>query len=120
MQIIGTHIRVINPIGPDLTEIHMFPSRLLGVPEGVNRQRLKKHVLSYGPANFVSPDDAEIFERTQAGMEALVDPWLNLSRGIAREVPDRDGTQIGGISDELPQRHQMAAWKKLMMSGEAG
>jgi len=62
----------------------------------------------------VQPDDTEIFERTQIGMHALVNPWLNLTRGINRERPDADGTLIAGISDELTQRHQLMEWRNLL------
>jgi len=37
-----------------------------------------------------------------------------LSRGIEREKIDDDGTLVGYISDETPQRVQMQEWKRLM------
>lgn len=114
LQLIGSHARVIVPIAPDLTEVHMFPMRLLGVPDGVNEYRLRRHEFSYGPASFVSPDDAEIFERTQVGMMAEADPWLNLTRGMRRETRDADGSIAGRITDEIPQRYQLRAWKDMM------
>lgn len=114
MQIIGSHIRIIIPIAPDLTEVHMYPMAMGGVSKEINEYRLRRHEFSYGAASFVQPDDTEIFERTQQGMHAMVNPWLNLTRGINREHPDADGTLIAGISDELTQRHQLMEWRKLL------
>jgi len=62
----------------------------------------------------VQPDDTEIFERTQIGMHAELNPWLNLSRGLNRERRDADGTTVAGISDELTQRYQLREWRRLI------
>jgi len=114
MQIIGSHIRVIVPIAPDLTEVHMYPMAMGGVSDEINQYRLRRHEFSYGPASFVQPDDTEIFERTQLGMQAELNPWLNLTRGLQRERPDADGTTVAGISDELTQRFQLKEWRRLI------
>lgn len=114
LQLVGTHIRVIEPLAADLTEVHMYPMRLDGVSPEINQLRLRQHEFSHGPASFVGPDDTEIFERTQVGMTADAVPWLNLTRGLRRERLDHDGTTIGGITDEVPQRFQLHAWRELM------
>ena len=103
-----------NPIGPDETEVLMFPVLLDGVPPEINELRMRQHESFYGPSSSGSPDDAEIFERAQMGMNATVNPWIDMSRGLNREIVDVDGTRVGRISDETTQRGQMREWKRLM------
>jgi len=65
-----------------------------------------------------SPDDTEMFERLQRGMLAKVEPWVDISRGIGRERVDEDGSIVGRISDEVPQRAQMKRWHELMAAAD--
>jgi phenylpropionate dioxygenase-like ring-hydroxylating dioxygenase large terminal subunit len=117
LQLIGTQIRIVTPISVNETEITMMPMRILGVPNEINEARLRHHEMFYGPAGAGSPDDIEIFERVQRGMEGTLDPWINLQRGMNREQIDTDGTTIANISDELPQRAQFAAWLSYLEKG---
>lgn len=114
LQLIGNQIRIINPVAPDETEILMFPVLLDGVPDEINAMRMRQHESFYGPSASGSPDDAEIFERVQKGMNATINPWIDVSRGLNREVVDKDGTRVGRISDETTQRGQLREWKRLM------
>lgn len=117
MQIINNQVRIMVPLEAGRTEVLMFPVLLKGVSPEINAMRLRQHESFYGPAGAGSPDDAEIFERVQRGMSAVVDPWIDISRGIGRETVESDGTIIGHISDEVPQRGQMRHWSKLMTKG---
>ena len=114
LQVIGNQIRIVNPISPDETEVLMFPVLLEDVPDEINALRMRQHESFYGPSSSGSPDDAEIFERAQMGMKATVNPWIDMSRGLNREIVDVDGTRVGRISDETTQRGQMREWKRLM------
>ena len=114
LQVIGNQVRIMNPISPDETEILMFPVMFDGVPDELNTLRLRQHESFYGPSSAGSPDDAEIFERAQHGMRAVVNPWIDISRGLHREEVDADGTRVGKISDETTQRGQMREWSRLM------
>ena len=114
MQIINNQIRIMNPLAADRTEVLMFAVRLKGVSDGFNEVRLRQHESFYGPAGAGSPDDAEIFERAQRGMLAEVAPWVEISRGMTREVVDDDGTIVGLITDEVTQRGQVRRWRELM------
>jgi phenylpropionate dioxygenase-like ring-hydroxylating dioxygenase large terminal subunit len=114
MQLINQHVRLIQPISVDRTEVILFPVRLGGVSDSFNELRLRRHEEFYGPAGFGQPDDSEIFERAQEGLKAKVDPWIDLSRGRHRERVDSDGTIIGHITDEVTARGQMREWSKLM------
>lgn len=114
LQLIHDHVRVVVPISPGETEVLMYPVFLKGVGPSINGKRLRAHEAFYGPAAAGSPDDAEIFERTQRGLLADRQPWVLLSRGMAREEVDADGSVTGCISDEITQRAQMQEWKRLM------
>lgn len=114
LQVIANHVRILNPIAADETQILMFPVTLGGVPDGINKARLRAHESFYGAASAGSPDDAEVFERAQRGLQATVDPWLDISRGMGREVVDPDGSIVGQATDEVPQREQMNEWARLM------
>lgn len=114
LQLIGSQIRIVRPVAADRTEVLMFPTTLKGVPDAINESRLRTHEAFYGPASLGSPDDAEIFERNQAGLSAAVDPWVLLARGLERERVDADGSIVGGITDETTQRGQLRQWKLLM------
>lgn len=117
LQLINSQIRVIRPLAPNLTEVYIYPTSLDGAPDEINETRLRKHEWFFGPAGFGQPDDSEIFERNQLGLQAEVDPWILLARGLHREKRLSDGSVVGHISDELTQRAQMRAWLNAMMVG---
>jgi len=114
LQLIHDHIRVVIPISSSETQVLMYPVFLKGVGQEINNKRLRSHEAFYGPASNGSPDDAEIFERVQRGLEGDANPWILLGRGINRETSDSDGTVSALISDEITQRAQMQEWKRLM------
>jgi phenylpropionate dioxygenase-like ring-hydroxylating dioxygenase large terminal subunit len=114
MQLIQNQVRIITPLAPDRTQITMFAIRLGGVSDEMNARRLRRHEYFYGAAGAGSPDDAEIFERAQRGMMGEVDPWLEISRGLEREIVDADGSIAAFHGDEVPQRGMMKHWVKLM------
>jgi hypothetical protein len=47
-------------------------------------------------------------------LQAVVNPWIDISRGRNREYVDRDGSIVGKIPDEVPQRAQMREWARQM------
>lgn len=114
LQLIHDHLRVVVPISVSETHVYMYPIFLEDVPEEFNIGRLRHHEDFYGPASFGSPDDVELFERTQLGLDGEVNPWIMINRGLERESTDHDGTTVGLISDEVTQRAQMREWKRLM------
>ena len=97
---IQSQIRVLQPVTPTETYVWYYPTLLKGVPQEVNTMRLRGHERSYGPGGFVSADDLEICERNQLGMEAQVDEWLWLKRGLHRERVFEDGSTSGHGMDE--------------------
>jgi hypothetical protein len=114
LQLINQHVRVTVPIAADRTEVYLYPVRLGGISDAMNEKRLRKHEEFYGAAGMGQPDDTEIFERNTDGLQATVNPWVDLSRGRNREYVDSDGSIVGKISDEVTQRGQMREWSRLM------
>ena len=114
MQIISNQIRIINPIAAGETEVLMFPVLFDGVPKEINTTRLRQHEYFYGAAGAGSPDDSEIFERVQRGLQASSAGWIDISRGLNREQQEADGTTVGKITDEVTQRAQIREWRRLM------
>jgi phenylpropionate dioxygenase-like ring-hydroxylating dioxygenase large terminal subunit len=112
--LIGVQIRVVQPVSTDYTEVYLYPTLLKGVVPAMNVARLRGHEGFYGPAGGVAPDDIEMFARVQEGLHAEVDPWLLFSRGLHRERRDADGSTVGQMTDEVPQRGIWSHWKKVM------
>lgn len=113
-------LRIIRPIAVDLFEIYFFCAFLKGVPHELNEMRLRDLEDRMGPAGGINPDDVEMFERNQLGMQQTLEPWKYMARGLARERIDDDldtpepyrwtGTLSGRLSDEVTQRAQLRWW----------
>ena len=111
---IHPQLRVLQPISPRETYVYYNPTTLKGAPEEVNLERLRHQERSYGPGGFISADDLEICERNQLGMEARVDEWLELKRGLHREKVSSDGVTLGYGTDESNLRGMWRHYKKVM------
>jgi phenylpropionate dioxygenase-like ring-hydroxylating dioxygenase large terminal subunit len=107
----------VHPLAVDRTRVVLRPLLLADVPDEINRIRLRYHELGSGPAGFVQPDDLEMFERVGKGLAAEDVEWLNLSRGLDREIAATGTHRIGDIADETPQRGQYRWWRELMSAG---
>jgi hypothetical protein len=115
LQLIGIHIRRIDPVSVDQTVVSVRPLLVDGAPEQVNWLRLRYHELFYGPAGFGQPDDFEMFERVEAALGGAADGWFRFERGLgAEQVVDEGDTTLGNVSDETPQRGQYKQWTALM------
>jgi phenylpropionate dioxygenase-like ring-hydroxylating dioxygenase large terminal subunit len=115
LQLIGIHIRRIEPLSVSRTVVSVRPLMVDGAPDEVNWLRLRYHELFYGPAGFGQPDDFEMFERVEAGLGDTHDGWFRFERGYGREEPRDDGdTALGNVTDETPQRGQYRQWAALM------
>jgi phenylpropionate dioxygenase-like ring-hydroxylating dioxygenase large terminal subunit len=115
LQLIGIHIRRIDPVSVDQTVVSVRPLLVDGAPEQVNWLRLRYHELFYGPAGFGQPDDFEMFERVEAALGDTHDGWFRFERGFgAEQTVDEGDTTLGNVSDETPQRGQYRQWTVLM------
>lgn len=113
LYLFDTHLRVINPIAVDRTEVYLYVYALDGVPEPLNQGRYRAQERFYGPSGFGSPDDVEIFVANQTGVQARGVDWMLLSRGMHREKVS-DGERVGHSTDETPVRALYREWKRCM------
>jgi 3-phenylpropionate/cinnamic acid dioxygenase small subunit len=109
MAILQSQLRVIYPRAVDQTDVHYYVVRWKGIPDAMTERLLRQHEELFGPADFGSPDDVEMFERSQVGLNARVDPWLLLIRGQGSEKRDDLGVLVGRYDDEVTQR---AFWRR--------
>ncbi len=104
---------VIQPIAVDQTVQHVTSIQLKGAPD-VNRRMLQQCIGSVGPAGLLLADDAEMYERNQAGVEQLQPEWIDTRRGIDREEVDANGHPIGSANDETGIRGFWTNYHEIM------
>ena len=114
LQLIGSEIRVIRPLSSGYTEVFGYPAMLADVPDEINERRLRGYEWFNTVAAFGTPDDREIFERNQTGLQNDQEPWMVLSRGLGKAETRDDGLVVGNITDEVTQRSQLRQWAEAM------
>jgi phenylpropionate dioxygenase-like ring-hydroxylating dioxygenase large terminal subunit len=108
LMYVMTHLRRVHPVSVDETFAYYQPVFLKGAPEELNIARLREHEFGYGPAGFISPDDIEIMERNQIGIQARGNDWLFVGRGAHRTKTLPDGGTAGYTMDE---NHIRGMWQ---------
>ena len=106
-------IFVIQPLAVNETVQHVTALQFKGAPD-FNRRLRQQTMGSVGPAGFLLADDAEMYERTQLGVQASNPEWLFLGRGRHRERTDDNGYLIGDATDETPSRGIWRHYRALM------
>ena len=109
-------IFVIQPLAVDETVQHVTALQFKGAPD-LNRRMRQQTMGSVGPAGFLLADDAEMYERTQAGVQMRNPEWLYLGRGRHRERRDEDVFLIGDNTDDVPTRGIWRHYRSLMEAG---
>lgn len=117
LYLFESHIRVIRPVEVDKTYVDVYPTTLVGASASFNADRLREHQRFFGPASFGQPDDIEIFVCAQTGVKVTTMPWMELSRGMARETVNELGERVGHSTDETPQRAIYREWSRMMSDG---
>lgn len=112
MQLASNHVRTLRPIAPDLTEIRVYPVRLKGVPEEINRQLVRYLNITHSAGSLIQSDDVEMFRRIHGGLasEAQDDVWFN------RYIDD-DRARRGPGTSEVVMRNQYRAGYLRYMNG---
>jgi phenylpropionate dioxygenase-like ring-hydroxylating dioxygenase large terminal subunit len=106
-------IFVLQPLSVNETVQHVTALQFKGAPD-LNRRMRQQTMGSVGPAGFLLADDAEMYERTQMGVQMRNPEWLFLSRGKHRERRDEDGFLIGDNTDEVPSRGIWRHYRRIM------
>ncbi|MBU2867271.1 aromatic ring-hydroxylating oxygenase subunit alpha [Pacificibacter marinus] len=109
---VGNQIVVPEPISAGETLMNYYLVMADDTPEEVNlmRMRVDEDFMSFG-----IPDDFEMFERVQEGLQTIEEEWVDVSRGDdAGDVVDEYGLATGDLASEAPIRHYMQEWKRIM------
>src|SRR6516225_8933318 len=113
MSIMGLniHVRVIKPVAVDRTEVTIFPVRLVGAPAAMNAGNIRLLNVTHAAASFVQTDDLESFVRAQKGLRSRLTDWVDISRGLGDEEPDRELNVTRALAThEMVVRAQYKAW----------
>src|SRR5690606_2306263 len=106
------NIQLIEPVTENQVILHVAPIMLKGAPE-VNKRSLQQTPGAFGPAAFLFADDATIAERNQLGMVAREPEWVDMGRGLNREI-EIDGALRGHFTDETSQRGFWKEYRRIM------
>lgn len=115
--LMDSNIRVIQPLAVNQTVVASYFTELEGVPDRVNRDRLRDLQWRLGTAGLICTDDLELFSGVQTGLQAQDMEWIVLSRSVDREVVAPPGQRMASFDAESPQRALYREWLKLMGSG---
>ena len=113
---LNIHVRVIKPLAVDRTEVTIYPIRLVGAPDAMNFGNIRLLNVTHSAASFVQTDDLESFVRAQKGLQSRMTEWVDISRGLGAEEPDREHNASHGLATrglathEMVVRAQYKAW----------
>ncbi|MGE0736683.1 MAG: aromatic ring-hydroxylating dioxygenase subunit alpha [Alphaproteobacteria bacterium] len=112
-------MRVIRPLGPELTLLEAWAFRPKGAPELLLERALMYNRLTFSPMSVVAQDDTHVFETLHKGLRASGNEWVSLHRGYRSDENASDDVVTTG-TNELLMRNQYRAWSKFMFDGETG
>ncbi len=111
----GNHLETVDPVSVTETRLHTWVAAAGGAPDEVNvlRMRIAEDFPSLG-----NPDDLELFERCQEGLNIAEIEWVDMSKGLgdSREQLGPDGVRRAPVTFEGPMRGYLRAWLELMTS----
>jgi benzoate/toluate 1,2-dioxygenase subunit alpha len=117
---LNIHVRVIRPLAVDLTEVNIYPIRLVGAPDEMNARNIRLLNVTHAAASFVQSDDLEAFTRAQEGLASQMTDWVDISRGLGTEEADPEcGGTRALATHEMAVRGQYAAWREYMCESAA-
>jgi len=68
-----------------------------------------------GIGSLVLTDDLETYERVQHGLKSQGGDWVDMARGLGRDVAEQNGTLRGSTgTSEINIRNHFAAWCRYM------
>jgi benzoate/toluate 1,2-dioxygenase alpha subunit len=109
-----TSVRVVKPVSVDLTEVEVWPVRLVGAPDVISNDLVKYVNITHSASSFIQSDDLEAFERCQQGLQTRGTDWVLVARGLGTDVDEGNGVLFGPRSSEVGQRAKHYAWRELM------
>ena len=113
IQLASTHVRTVRPIAPDRTEVRVYPIRLKGAPDEINRQLIRYLNVTHSAGSLIQSDDVEMFRRIQGGLASEAQEWVWFNRHMGDDVSRR-----GGGTSEVIMRNQYRAGYLRYMLGD--
>jgi len=114
IQTAAQHVRVVEPVSVNKTTIRIYPVRLKGAPEAMNRDVIRYLNYTHSPASLIQTDDLEAFNRISVGLNTMGSDWVVFGRGLNQENKEEDGGVSGFGTNEICQRNQYVEWLDLM------
>jgi phenylpropionate dioxygenase-like ring-hydroxylating dioxygenase large terminal subunit len=112
-------LRLIQPVAVDRTVVISSCFRMVGAPDALFHQTITFLSTANSPASLVATDDLETFERCQAGLQSGGHDWVNISRNLALDVREPDGSFSATGTSEMAIRVQYGAWLGCMIGPAA-
>jgi len=112
--LMDSNIRVIQPLAVNETVVASYFTELDGVPDHVNRERLRDLQWRLGTPGLICTDALQLFSGVQTGLQARDMEWIVLSRAVDRETVHPAGQRVASFDGEAPQRALYREWLKLM------
>ena len=110
-DIMAVTVRIIEPESPNFLRVNSWALGPAEEHEELRAARLDNYVSFLGPAGFGSPDDIEMLELSQSGLEHTPIEWNEMSKG---EISHEALTAHGGPDDELQMRAYWTQWDRVM------
>jgi len=109
-----TNVAIVQPVSVEECVHWHTPIFLKGAPQ-FNSRLLRMSEAGMGPASFLMPDDLIVARRNQAGLQASLAEWIELSRGLNREYVDADGRGVSHVTDETTNRALWRHYRQVMV-----
>jgi len=106
-------LRVFKPLAVDRTLVESWTFRLVGAPDLLLERTCMYNRLINAPTSVVGHDDLEVYERSQAGLEARGREWVNVGRLFDPAEKGRANVATNG-TNEWQMRNQYRAWAEFM------
>ena len=110
-------VAIIEPVSPAEMVHRHTAVQLDGVDDAFNARLRRQSEAAMGPAGFIVPDDAVTAERIQSAMPtqpASERGWIDMSRGVEREVSGEAGQRQALVSDETTNRGFWRQYRRVM------
>jgi len=109
-----TNVAIVQPVSVEECVHWHTPIFLKGAPQ-FNSRLLRMSEAGMGPASFLMPDDLIVARRNQAGLQASLAEWIELSRGLNREYVDAEGRGVSHVTDETTNRALWRHYRQVMV-----
>ena len=113
LLILGNQLQIVEPFAVDRTRLSFWVCAAAGVPEEINRLRMR---IAEDFPTMGNPDDLDIYERCHEGLQIPEMEWVDVSKGLrpgAETVDDR-GVITAPVTADTPLRGYLKEWRRLM------